>query len=401
LRFSLSRAGILGSATGDVVRSDNFVRAVLPHTGAPALASLVPPSATTRSTFEIDISSSHVRFGLPGVGAGGAWWVDTNISPLGWSQGIVQLTHHSYNPVKHCGSCGVDTWHWSNFSIDKSVPFTILPGVERSVNPAGGATTVHFPAPAPANSALRFSGLGPQGTTYNLSYDGGATWVSPSLQQQIGNHSEIFSSYWTAVPAGTQTVMFRGNRWWGGDWWVRDPAIWSNGQPPGAGNGSPGTGGGTGSGTGTGTGTGGTGTGTGTGGTGTGTGGTGTGGTGTGTGSGEGSKGSGGGKPTGGGTTGGGTTGGGTTGGGTTGGGTTGGGSTGGGSTGGGSGSKESGSGGHKAAPGAAPAPAAAPKSLLIQLAAVLNPRQDPTVNVILLLLAAGLMFAVYRIIRG
>ena len=231
LRFSLNHAGILGSYEGDVVRYDNFSESSLPKALTSSLATLVPPSATARTTYEIDLSTNHVRFGLP-TATGGVWWTDANTSTLPFTQGIVQLVHHSYNPNKHCPGCGVDTWHWSNFAISNAVPFTIISGNERSIH--AGVTTVHFPAPAPANAFLRFSGIGPQGSTYMVSYDGGATWTSPDLQKQQGTHPEHFSTYWTRVPAGTQTVLFKGQDWWGGPWWVRDPAIWSLSSPDGS-----------------------------------------------------------------------------------------------------------------------------------------------------------------------
>jgi hypothetical protein len=223
LVFAFNEGELFGLHAGDVSRVDNFNFTSLPRASAISLAGITAPSAVTRTTYEMDISSGHIRFGLPQFGV---WWTDTNISPLPYSQGVVTLTHHSYNPEKHQPGTGVDTWHWSNFAISNAVPFTILNGVERSVHQSG-ATTVHFPAPAPAGAFLRFSAIGPQGSTYTVSYDGGATWVSPAVQAQTGKHDEHFSSYWTPIPAGTQSVMFRGKSWWGGDWWVRDPAIWA------------------------------------------------------------------------------------------------------------------------------------------------------------------------------
>ena len=230
LRFSFNHAGILGTYAGDVARFDNFTKTNLPGTGVHDLLTYLPASAVTRSLYEIDLSQTHVRFGLPTVGTAGTWRTDTSIAPLGFTRGVVQLVHHSYNPNKHCATCGVDTWHWSNLYMSNSVGFTIIPGAERSVH-AGGATTVNFGSPAPANALLRFSGIGPQGTTYQVSYNGGASWVAPSMQTQSGKSTEHFTSYWTPVPAGTQHVMFRGQNWWGGPWWVRDPAIWSDGAP--------------------------------------------------------------------------------------------------------------------------------------------------------------------------
>lgn len=221
LRFSLNHSGDEGTYAGDINRFDTFVKTTLPKASTAPLDVLVPPSATTRSTYQIDLSQTHVRFGLPGVGVGGTWWTDTSLTPLTYTQGIVQLVHHSYNPIKHCVGCAIDTWHWSDFYISNAIPFTILPGVERSISPA--TTTVHFSRPSLANSFLRFSGIG----TITVSYDGGATWQAVQIQSQRDAHSDHFSTYWTPAPVGVNQVMFRGVNWYGGSWWVRDPAIWS------------------------------------------------------------------------------------------------------------------------------------------------------------------------------
>lgn len=241
IRFSFNHSGVLGDRSGDVRVFNNqpgeFAGTPLPKAAClfdsdpkcigDQSVGVVPPSPTTRTTYEIDISAGHVKFGVPGV----VTWTDTNFN-FPFTQGIVQLVHHSYNPLKHDPGSGIDTWHWSNFSISQSIPFTIIGGNERSIH-AGGPTTVHFASPAPANSYFRFSGIGPQKSTYQVSYNNGATWVSPALQVGQGTHDEQFSSYWTPVPAGTTTVMFRGNNWWGGPWWVRDPSIWSLSAPGG------------------------------------------------------------------------------------------------------------------------------------------------------------------------
>lgn len=361
LRFSFNHSGSGGTLSGDVYRFDNYVGTKLPRTAAPDLTSLVAQSAVTRTTYEIDLSQNHVRFGLPTVGAGGTWWTDTNIAPLAFKQGVVQLTHHNYNTAKHCPTCGTDTWHWSNFAISNALPFSITNGIERSIH-ATGATTVHFPAPAPANAYLRFSGIGPQGRTYTVSYNGGTSWVSPALQPQSGSKDEHFSTYMTPIPAGTTSVMFRGQNWWGGPWWVRDPAIWSasgispvvnsptnpatnppTNPPTGAGN--PGSGSGEGGGTRPGTGEPGA----------------------TKPAAGEpGATKPGASEP----------------------------------------GATKPGSGEAAGAPsGSAEKRASSltelPKTLLAKLAAVVNPTQDPTINVVLLILLSGAIFAVFKVIRG
>lgn len=229
LRFSMNASGIEGTHEGDVARVDDFKISPLAKVRSDSLTSVLAPSETVRTTYEIDVSKSHVRFGLPGV-KGGVWWTDTDISSLTFAQGVVQILHHTYNADKHNPGTGHDTWHWSSFSISNAIPFTILNGRERSIH-ASGATTVHFPAPSPVGAYLRFSGVGPQGKTYEVSYDGGATWVAPSVQKQQGTHDEHFTTYWSPMPAGVRTVMFKGQDWWGSQWWVRDPAIWSTGAP--------------------------------------------------------------------------------------------------------------------------------------------------------------------------
>ena len=227
LRFSMNHDGpVSGTYEGDVARVDNFGITKLPKAITASLAAMVPPSAVVRTQYEIDISSNHIRFGLPALNL---WWTDTNISPLPYSQAVLQLTHHSYNPNKHNPGLGVDTWHWSDVSISSSVPFTLINGAERSIH--AGANAVHFAGAAPASAFLRFSGIG----TINVSFDGGRTWQAAMRQNQVGTKPEHFSAYWTPIPAGVSSVVFSGVNWYGGPWWVRDPAIWSLTAPAGSG----------------------------------------------------------------------------------------------------------------------------------------------------------------------
>jgi hypothetical protein len=236
LRFALNQ-GAFGGTTGDVYRYDNFnspgrlPKAHDCYAGSPyCLPALGLKSATLRTTYEIDISSNHIRFGLP---SNRVWWTDTDIPALSFTKGVISLTHHSYDPTKHNPGTGIDTWHWSNFYISNADPFTIINGAERSIH-ADGATTVHFPSPAPANAYLRFSGIG----TTQVSFNGGTSWQMAQRQAQKVENAGHFSSYWTPVPAGVTSVMFKGtgDRWYQGPWWVRDPAIWSlslgSGTPP-------------------------------------------------------------------------------------------------------------------------------------------------------------------------
>jgi hypothetical protein len=181
------------------------------------------PSPKRRDTFELRISRSHIKFGMPEYDF---YWVDIPIDPqLTWDQGIVQLLHHSYIPEKDCdydGTCGPNTWHWDNVSINPSVPFTMLHANQRYVEE--GNNVVGFSKHTPPNSHLRFSAIGEQ---LEVSFDGGQTWQDAVRQYQEDDLDDHFSSYWTPVPAGIQTVIFRGVEWWGGPWHARDISIWS------------------------------------------------------------------------------------------------------------------------------------------------------------------------------
>ena len=81
--------------------------------------------------------------------------------------------------------------------------------------------------PAPANSYLRFSGIG---ENLEVSFDQGVTWQTAVEQE----HSKIeqnnhFRSYWMPIPTGTESIQFRGDNWWGGqhEWAARDISIWA------------------------------------------------------------------------------------------------------------------------------------------------------------------------------
>ena len=109
------------------------------------------------------------------------WWVDAEVEDLGWSRGVVQLGHHSYDPhgphpvggcVFRYQPCAPTTWHWDSVEIAPAVPFTLLPAAPRRVDEAsGGAITL--PSPVPPGGFLRFLAVGRQ---MEVSFDGGGTW---------------------------------------------------------------------------------------------------------------------------------------------------------------------------------------------------------------------------------
>ena len=188
-----------------------------------AYESFLTPSSTRRDTFELRISRTHIRFGMP---AYNQWWQDIAVPDIGWTRGIVQLGHHSYTPFKgSClsGGCGPSTWHWDDVNISPAVPFTMLHADRRFTDANNPA--VSFPGGAPANSFLRFAGIG---QNLSVSFDGGTSWQPAQLQAQEKHQDELFDSYWMPVPAGTSNVRFRGDRWFAGNWRARDISIWSS-----------------------------------------------------------------------------------------------------------------------------------------------------------------------------
>ena len=206
------------------------------------LESVMTPSTTIRSTFELDLSQSHIRFGIPILPTGGSmYWIDTAIN-LPFTQGVVQLGHHSYTPDKSngCGppveqqalslGCAPNTWHWGGLSMSSAMAFSIARANSRVVSAATGTSTT-FPVAAAAGSFLRFNGIG----TLSTSFDGGKTWSTPQTQQESKHALDHFENFWTPIPQGTSSVMFRGQDWYGGPWLARDLAIWSqsaNGGTP-------------------------------------------------------------------------------------------------------------------------------------------------------------------------
>jgi hypothetical protein len=190
--------------------------------------SFLTPDAKRRDKFELRISRNHIRFGMP---AYNFYWINSAIPELNWRQGIVQFGHHSYNPAKDAGcpinqnaktGCAPTTWHWDTININPTVPFTILRADQREVD--AEATQLRFPAPTPENAHLRFAGIG---NKLDISFDGGKTWQPALKQSQEKSAEEHFSSYWTPIPAGTQSIQFRGDDWWGGPWLARDISIWA------------------------------------------------------------------------------------------------------------------------------------------------------------------------------
>jgi hypothetical protein len=187
---------------------------------------VLAPSAVVRTTFEIRISQTHLKVGLP---AQGVWWVDQPIEPLDWSRGVVQFGHHSYTPDKDCypelnsppgGPCTANTWHWDNVSISPAAPFTLI-GVDENPDQAiasGGG--VAFARPAPVGATLRFHAAG---EAVRVRFDGGE-WSDATMMTTFRAARDI-DPYTVPIPAGATRAEFEVSPWWGGDGFIKDVVV--------------------------------------------------------------------------------------------------------------------------------------------------------------------------------
>lgn len=225
--------GYSGKFSGAIYR--DFISQAIPLATTMGYETVLTPSATLRSTFQLTISANHIKFGMPSYNL---WWIDTFIPTLNWDRGVLQIGHHSYNPTKDCAGsdqpCAPNTWHFDNVSINPSIAFMMIKGDHRYVSKDGTdlERTMTFASPAPVNSYLRFSGIG----VIEVSFDGGsfqpATKAASSELLGYGiYHPEHFSSYWVAMPQGTTSVTFQ----FSSDGWyttsyemiAKDITIWS------------------------------------------------------------------------------------------------------------------------------------------------------------------------------
>lgn len=152
-----------------------------------------------RDTFRLEISRTTINLTMPGYNQTLQRATGLN---LGFSSGVVQLGHHSYNPRKDGGV--PNTWHWDSVNISPSIPLTMLHGDRRTVD-GSSPQTVRFAGPAPANSYLRFAAQG----RVEYSLNGGSSWQVASKQWAAQPQVFTFSNYFVPIPAGTQEVTFR------------------------------------------------------------------------------------------------------------------------------------------------------------------------------------------------
>ena len=175
----------------------------------------------TRQTFRLTMTPSHIRMErLASATAPALVYFDGPTDNFKRTNAmIVQFGHHSYDPMKDCGNCTPNTWHWDNMILTPSTSFSMIHAQQRATS--GG--TVTFNAPAPSNAYLRFSAI--------------CAPVIDGVQSPrtvFSGKPEHFSSYFVPIAQGKQSVQvtFRADGFYSNPCRAKDFTIWSQG--PGA-----------------------------------------------------------------------------------------------------------------------------------------------------------------------
>lgn len=179
------------------------------------------PVGAQREKFRLTLTRTHMKFEmLASAGAKNAVWIDQDIPDIGFTRGIVQFGHHSYNPAKD--NSGVPaTWHWDNIEIAPAIPFTMIKADRRYVDAQNNSITLS--QSSPNNAFLRFSA---NGNNIQFSTDGGTSWNLASIQPAQTN-LDRFKSYWTPIPAGVTSIKFKGDNIFNGPFFAQDFGVWS------------------------------------------------------------------------------------------------------------------------------------------------------------------------------
>ena len=192
-------------------------------------------SRTVRTNFYIGVKDGNLKIGLP---EHNMWWYDQPAPEMllrpEWKESVVQFGHHSYTPFKECQwaffpeECSeimADTFHWDNMNLYPVTRFDIIHGDTRLITDSTSSNRITFDRPAPADAYIRFGGIG---FDLELSFDNGRTWQAAVQQEHVmPDVEQHFTSYWMPIPEGTQSVRFRGENWYAGEWAARDITVWA------------------------------------------------------------------------------------------------------------------------------------------------------------------------------
>lgn len=192
-------------------------------------------SRRVRTNFYIGVKDGNLRIGLP---EHNMWWYDQPAPEMlrrtDWEESVVQFGHHSYTPYKECqwslvpSECSeimADTFHWDNMNLYPVTQFELIHGDIRLITDSTPSNRITFDRPAPEDAYLRFGGIG---HNMEVSFDNGGSWQAAVQQEHVmPDVEQHFTSYWMPIPEGTQTVRFRGENWFAGEWAARDITVWA------------------------------------------------------------------------------------------------------------------------------------------------------------------------------
>jgi hypothetical protein len=173
------------------------------------LPARVTPSATVRSPFEMRITRTGVRFGMPTFNR----WITVSAA-VPFTKGVVQWAQHSYNPTKD--NSGIPaTWHWDNFFITPASRLgmtRVFP--VRTIADNGEFRRLTFAAPARAGARLAFGGV----CRIQVNFGRGWRWAPKQPASRRNTTVESSASYLVPVPAGARgaRVRFFGDGWYTG-----------------------------------------------------------------------------------------------------------------------------------------------------------------------------------------
>lgn len=182
-----------------------------PYNGA-TIATDIPAEvdqSVSRQPFRLTITSTSMRFErLESATAPAKFFWERTFADIGFTSGVVQFGHHSYNPTKD--NSGVPgTWHWDDFKISPAIPFRIQTTSDRwffdnTVSDTDNVRTLTFP-PAPAGAHLRFSAN--KGVKVN------GQLVDPQILVRNDNGNSFstnaHSSYWIPLAEGATSVTLQ------------------------------------------------------------------------------------------------------------------------------------------------------------------------------------------------
>lgn len=190
------------------------------------IASTVNQGAT-RQAFRLTVTPTSAKFErLASETAPYKFYWERSFANIGFTTGIVQWGHHSYNPTKATPPINEPgTWHWDSFKIEPAIPFTIGQVDQRYVyskynGAPPAAQTITFDE-APEGAMLRFTSAGRPVVNGDLVPYQPSTHTDPSKAR----------SYFVPIPEGSTsaTIQLVTDGWW--ECWraclAKDFAIWS------------------------------------------------------------------------------------------------------------------------------------------------------------------------------